>query len=87
MEIVELATMSTKGQVTVPASIRDILSLRKGSTVMFKITEKGVLFVPCEIREKNEYSSDEWKKIEHLVAERGKSYKTAKGARKHLKSL
>lgn len=87
MEIVELATMSTKGQVTVPASIRDILNLRRGSTVMFKITEKGVLFVPCEIKEKTDYSSDEWKKIERLVAERGKSYKTAKGAREHLKSL
>jgi hypothetical protein len=29
----------------------------------------------------------EWEKIERLVAERGKSYKTAKGAREHLKSL
>lgn len=29
----------------------------------------------------------EWGKIERLVVERGKSYKTAKRARKHLKSL
>lgn len=32
-------------------------------------------------------SQEEWGKIERLVAERGKSYKTATGARKHLKSL
>ena len=30
---------------------------------------------------------EEWRKIERLVAERGKSYKTSTGARRHLKSL
>jgi hypothetical protein len=43
--------------------------------------------MPCEIKEKDAYSQEEWGKIERLVAERGKSYKTATGARKHLKSL
>jgi AbrB family looped-hinge helix DNA binding protein len=87
MEIIELATMTSKGQVTVPAPIRDIFNLKKGSTVIFKVTDKGVIFMPCEIKEKNAYSQEEWGKIERLVAERGKSYKTAQGARKHLKSL
>jgi AbrB family looped-hinge helix DNA binding protein len=87
MEIIELATMTSKGQVTVPAPIRDILSLKKGSTVIFKVTDKGIFFMPCEIKEKDAYSQEEWGKIERLVAERGEQYKTAKGARKHLKSL
>jgi len=87
MEIIELATMTSKGQVTVPAPIRDILSLKKGSTVIFKVTEKGIFFMPCEIKEKDTYSQEEWGKIELLVAERGERYKTAKGAQKHLKSL
>ena len=87
MEIIELATMTSKGQVTVPAPIRDILSLKKGSTVIFKVTDKGIFFMPCEIKEKDAYSQEEWGKIERLVAERGERYKTAKGARKHLKSL
>jgi AbrB family looped-hinge helix DNA binding protein len=87
MEIIEMATMTSKGQVTVPASIRDILSLKKGSTVIFKVTDKGIFFMPCEIKEKDAYTQEEWGKIERLVAERGKSYKTAKAARKHLKSL
>ena len=43
--------------------------------------------MPCEIKEKNSYSQEEWGKIERLVAERGKNYKSAKGAPKHLKSL
>ena len=87
MEIIEMATMTSKGQVTVPAPIRDIFNLKKGSTVIFKVTAKGIFFMPCEIKEKDAYSQEEWGKIERLVAERGKNYKNAKGARKHLKSL
>ncbi len=87
MEIIEIATMTSKGQLTVPAPIRDIFNLKKGSTVIFKVTDKGVLFMPCEIKAKNSYTQEEWAKIEHLVAERGEIYGTARAARKHLKSL
>jgi AbrB family looped-hinge helix DNA binding protein len=87
MEIVETARMTSKGQVTVPAAIRAILDLKKGSPVVFKVTEKGVFFLPCEIRARDTYTEEEWGKIKRLVAERGRSYKTSKGARKHLKSL
>ena len=87
MEIIEMARVTSKGQVTVPAPIREILSLRKGSTVIFKVTEKGVLFLPCEVKERETYTREEWGKIERLVAEKGSVYKTARGARKHLKSL
>jgi AbrB family looped-hinge helix DNA binding protein len=87
MEIMEIARMTSKGQVTVPAPIREIFELKKGSSVMFKLTDKGVFFLPCEIKERETYTQGEWNKIERLVAERGKIYRTAKGARKHLKSL
>jgi AbrB family looped-hinge helix DNA binding protein len=87
MEITEIARMTSKGQVTVPAPIRDILNLKKGSSVMFKLTERGVMFMPCDIKEREPYTLAEWGKIERLVAERGRTYKTAKGARKHLRSL
>ena len=87
MEIIEIAKMTSKGQVTVPASIRDVLNLQKGSSVMFKLTEKGVSFMPCEVKARETYSQEEWGKIERLVAERGKTYRTSRGAKKHLKSL
>lgn len=87
MEIIETATMTSKGQLTVPAAIREIFNLKKGTTVVFRVTEKGVLFIPCEIKEKQGYTREEWGKIERLVADRGKTYKTANGARKHLESL
>ena len=87
MEITEMAKMTSKGQVTVPAPIRAIFNLKKGSSVIFKVTDRGVFFLPCEIKERETYTEEEWGKIKRLVAERGKSYKTSKEARDHLKSL
>jgi AbrB family looped-hinge helix DNA binding protein len=87
MKIIEIARMTSKGQITVPAPIRDIFNLKKGSSVIFKLTDKGVFFLPCEITERETYTQEEWGKIERLVAEPGQRYKTAKGAKKHLKSL
>jgi len=87
MNYSETAKVTSKGQVTIPSTIREILKLKPGSTVMFKITEKGVILSPCEIIEKPVYTEKEWKKIEQLVAEKGKLYKTSAGAKKHIKSL
>ncbi|MFO7979749.1 MAG: AbrB/MazE/SpoVT family DNA-binding domain-containing protein [Candidatus Aminicenantes bacterium] len=87
MNYTETAKVTSKGQVTIPSTIRDILKLEPGSTVMFKVTDKGVVLSPCEIREKPIYSKEEWKKIEKLVAEKGKAYKTSNEAKKHINSL
>jgi AbrB family looped-hinge helix DNA binding protein len=87
MNYSETAKVTSKGQVTIPLTIRDILMLEPGSTVMFKVTDKGVLLSPCEIIEKPVYTAKEWKKIEKLVAEKGKVYKTTEAAKKHIKSL
>jgi AbrB family looped-hinge helix DNA binding protein len=87
MECIEIAKMTSKGQITVPSMIREILKLKQGSTVMFKVTRNGVLIMPCEIKEKNLYTSKEWRKIEKVVAEKGKIYTSAYQAKKHLKKL
>ena len=87
MDYLETAKVTSKGQVTIPSIIREILKLEPGSTVMFKVTNKGVILSPCEILEKPAYTEKEWKKIERLVAEKGKSYKTSAAAKKYVKSL
>lgn len=45
-----MSTMLTrKGQVTIPKRIRDMLGLRAGSPVVFKVTEDGqVLLAPAD---------------------------------------
>lgn len=87
MSFSETAKVTSKGQVTIPFMIREILKLEAGSTVLFKVTEKGVILLPCEIIEKPVYSQQEWRKIEKLVAEKGRSYKTSAKAKKHIESL
>ena len=87
MGIAETAKVTSKGQVTIPLSIREILRLEPGSTVMFKVTDKGIILSPCEIIEKPAYTTTEWKKIERMVAEKGKIYKTSSSAKKHIESL
>ena len=87
MNYTETAKVTSKGQVTIPSIIREILKLEPGSTVMFKVTDKGVILSPCEILEKPVYTAKEWRRIEKLVAEKGKVYKTTGAAKKHIKSL
>ena len=38
-----------KGQVTIPTRFRNKLKLKKGDTVMFVETEKGMLIKPAEV--------------------------------------
>lgn len=87
MNYTETAKVTSKGQVTIPSAIREILRLEPGSTVIFKVTEKGIILSPGKIVEEPAYTAKEWKKIEKIVAEKGKTYKTARSAKKHLDSL
>lgn len=87
MNYTEIAKVTSKGQVTIPSIIREILKLEPGSTVMFKVTDRGVILSPCEITEKPVYTAKEWREIEKLVAEKGKVYKTSSAAKKHIRSI
>jgi AbrB family looped-hinge helix DNA binding protein len=87
MNYSETAKVTSKGQVTIPSTIREILKLEPGSTVIFKVTDRGIILSPCEIIEKAVYTAKEWKKIEKIVTEKGKVYKTSAAAKKHIKSL
>ena len=87
MNYIETAKVTSKGQVTIPSTIREILKLEPGSSVIFKVTEKGVVLSPAEIIEKPPYTESEWKRIERIVAEKGRIYKTSSSAKKHIESL
>lgn len=45
----KLSKVQEKGQVTIPAEIRDKLGLKKGDLVAFVETEQGVLISPQEL--------------------------------------
>lgn len=45
----EEATMTSKGQVTVPKAVRDKLGLKQGDTIVYTVTGGGVVLTPKSI--------------------------------------
>lgn len=41
MSVTDEATVTSKGQITIPKEIRDRMDLTQGETVAFEVTEKG----------------------------------------------
>lgn len=84
---VEYAKIGPKGQITIPNLIRKIYHLNADSIVAISITPRGIVLVPTEIKEKAPYTKEEWGKIEALASKKGKTFKSAKDAKKYLSSL
>ena len=87
MTIIDTTKMTSKGQVTIPNRIRKLLHLQEGSSVAFTVTKYGIILVPCEVTARSPYSPKEWKKIEKLSAEEGKTFLNPDAAQKHLTGL
>lgn len=85
-DVNEIAKLNVKGQITIPNALRKFY-LNGSRFVGFKITPYGILLVPLEIKERNPYTPEEWKKIEKLAFHKGKTYKSAKDAKKHIDEL
>ena len=80
------ATVSSKGQITIPQEIREILGIsEKGDIVGFQIEKNSILVKKLELIEPEEkFSKEEWKKLAHLARQKGKVYNSGK---KFLKAL
>lgn len=82
----DIGKLNIKGQITIPNRIRKFC-LKGSKHVGFRITEKGILLVPVEIKEKTPYTDKEWEQIENLASKKGKKYKTSKSAKNHIDTL
>ncbi|MFH1799709.1 MAG: AbrB/MazE/SpoVT family DNA-binding domain-containing protein [Candidatus Omnitrophota bacterium] len=87
MTIIETTKMTSKGQVTIPLSVRKILGLQQGASVAFSVTKNGIMLMPCEVTAQSPYTPKEWEKIEKMVCEKGAVYATGEAAKKRLASL
>lgn len=87
MTVVETAKITSKGQITIPNRIRKILHLKEGASVAFGLSKQGVVLLPCKVTVEKPYSHSEWTKIEKLASAKGKIYKSAKAAKKHIEAL
>ena len=88
MTVVGMSKITSKGQVTLPASVRKFLRLDKGQCIAFCLDRKGVFLNRCKIHiEEGGFSQAEWQKIERLTQAKGKSFTGAEEAKKHIKSI
>jgi AbrB family looped-hinge helix DNA binding protein len=87
MTVIETAKVTSKGQVTIPNRIREILHVSTGSSLAFGLSKEGIILLPCKVTVESPYTSAEWAKIEKLASLKGKVYKSAKKAKKHIEAL
>ena len=87
MTIIETAKITSKGQITIPNRVRKFLHLQEGVSVAFGLSKQGVVLLPCKITIESPYTPQEWAKIEKLASAKGKIYKSAKRAKKHIEAL
>ena len=81
-----VATISSKGQVTLPKSVRELLRLQLGDYLRFKPVAGGVLLTKISL-EPEEFSEAEWRALERLTNQRGERYKSAKAFLRDLERL
>lgn len=87
MNIVEIAKITSKGQITIPNRIRKLLNLKEGASVAFGLSRQGIILLPCKVIVESPYTLKEWAKIEKLASVKGKIYKTARAAKRHIETL
>jgi AbrB family looped-hinge helix DNA binding protein len=87
MTVIDTAKITSKGQVTIPNRIRKLLHVDTGTILAFGLSRGGVVLLPCKVTTSSPYTASEWAKIEKLASSRGKAYKSAKRAKKHIEAL
>ncbi|MFA4889826.1 MAG: AbrB/MazE/SpoVT family DNA-binding domain-containing protein [Candidatus Omnitrophota bacterium] len=87
MTVIETAKITSKGQVTIPNRIREILHVSAGASLAFGLSKEGILLLPCKVTAESPYTPSEWAKIARLASLKGKVYKSVKKAKKHIEAL
>ncbi|MEW6189667.1 MAG: AbrB/MazE/SpoVT family DNA-binding domain-containing protein [Actinomycetota bacterium] len=77
--------LSERNTITIPKDILKRIGLKPGD--YFEITDDGnrIILTPKIVEDK--FTDEEWEKLEKLARERGRVYKTATEAKKHLEGL
>lgn len=87
MTIIDMAKVTSKGQVTIPSRIREILHVSRGSCIAFGVGKEGVILLPCKVTAEPPYTPSEWAKIEKAASVKGRIFKSSKAAKKHIEAL
>lgn len=77
--------LTKRKTITIPAEILKRVGSRPGD--LFEITDDGekIILTPKVVGDK--FTEDEWSKLENLVREKGRMYRSGARAKDHLKRL
>ena len=82
------ASITEKGQVTIPKSVRTLLKLHEHDLIGFRVSHGKVEIVPVEVTASNySFSDEEWRKIDKISRQRGKIFNSAEEAKEYARSL
>ncbi len=81
-----VAPISSKGQVTLPKGVRELLHVERGDYIRFEPKVDGVWVTKIRL-EPEGFSENEWKTLERLARQKGKRYTDAKAFLKDLEAL
>lgn len=82
-----IVPVSSKGQVTLPKHVRQMLRVNLGDYIRFKPVAGGVLVTKIHLEGSEEFSEAEWKALERLANRTGRRYKDAKEFLKDIDRL
>ena len=72
-----VAPISSKGQLTLPKTVRHTLDLAEGDYVRFEPTPRGVVLTKVSLGS-GPFSDDEWQALDRVARQRGRRYRSAK---------
>jgi len=77
--------LTERNTITIPKEILKNIGSKPGD--YFEITDDGhrIILIPKTVDDR--FSEEEWKKLERIAEEKGKTYKSAAEAKKHLEGL
>ncbi len=87
MESSYLAILSSKGQLTVPKALREELHIEEGQHLLLEAVQEGLLVKKASFQTSDEDLEEaEWKELQKLASEKGKTYKSGKAFLKSLRA-
>jgi len=77
--------LTKRKTITIPSKVLEHVGSRPGD--LFEITDDGnrIILTPKEVGDR--FTEEEWRKLQKLVRERGKVYRSGSRAKDHLKRL
>jgi len=77
--------LSKRKTITIPSEALEHVRSKPGD--LFEITDDGyrIILTPKVVGDR--FTEEEWSKLETLVREKGKTYRSGAGAKDHLKRL